>query len=186
MHSSIGSIASEAELTAVALAVGLACAVGAFWARTRAPAVTVALVTAVVTGVVTVWIASADSPHGVPLVGLVSASGAMVTSGFVSLWLLPKGGRATCLRPAGLGTLVAAPLVGLAALVSIQHACPLYVTQGAGACYYSDDVLGGWSAAAAVVITLDMILIAVLLLVSDRRLNGAESAHRGAAESLHV
>lgn len=186
MRASIGSIASETELTALAVAVGLACAVGALWARKRAPAVTVALVTGVFTGVVTGWIASADSPHGVPLVVLVSASSATVTSGFVSLWLLPKGGRGMSLRPAALGTLIAAPLVGLAALASIQHACPLYVTRGAGACYYADDVLGGWSAAAAVVITLDMVLIAVLLLVSDWRSNRAEPALRGAAESLRV
>jgi hypothetical protein len=36
-------------------------------------------------------------------------------------------------------------------------------------------VLGGWSATAAVVVTVDMVLIAVLLLVSDRRASGAES-----------
>lgn len=186
MHASIGSIASETELSTIAVVVGLACVVGALWARTRAPAVTIALGTGVVTGVVTVWIASVDSPRGVPLVALVSASGAMVTSGFISLWLLPKGGSGRSLRAAALWTVVAAPLVGLGALVSIQHACPLYVTKGAGACYYQHDVLGGWSAAAAVVIALDTAFIAVLLMVSAWRTDRADSARPVIGESLRA
>jgi hypothetical protein len=76
--------------------------------------------------------------------------------------------------------------VGLAALISIQHACPLYVTKGAGACYYEHDVLGGWSAAAAILIALDTALIGVLLMISDWRTNRAESACCVVGESLHV
>jgi hypothetical protein len=185
MQPSIVSTGSETELAAIAVAAVVICMVMALWARTRAPAVTVALVTALVTGVLTVWIASADGPRGVPLVALVSASAAMAASGFVSLWLLPKTGLES-LRRVALVTFVAAPLLGIAALVSIQQACPLYVTRGAGACYYSEDLLGGWSAAAAVVITLDVVLIAVLLLLSSRRPSVPESAAWVAADDLRL
>ena len=179
MPAGIESIASETELAVSAVVLVLTCLAGAFWTRTRAPAATIGLVTGVFTGGAALWIASTDSPHGAPMVALASASAAMATSGFLALWFLPASTKDHKVFRVGVVVLLVAPLAGLATLLAVQDACPLYVMRGAGVCFYEYDVLGGWSSAAALTMTLDVIVVAALLLVTDRRARGAEADVQG-------
>ena len=167
---------SQGELFALAVVLSLACLGGAWWARTQAPAVCVALVTGWTSGLIAFLIASAHGPRNVPLVVLMVASVGLTMSGLLYLMLQPRLESAASVRRAGLIVLAAAPVAGLAVLLSVQHACPLYVTQGAGYCYYVDDVLGGWSSAAAVIVSLNLLVVGGLLLLTERgRVRAAEA-----------
>lgn len=172
--------ASQADLAAIAAVLSLACILGALFARTRAPAVSIGLVTALTIGVITFLVSSHTGPHGVPLLVLMSASVGLAGSGLLAVLMLPSHTPARSLRRAAAVFLASAPLIGLVALLSIQHACPLYVMRGSGFCHYDEDVLGGWTAAAAVIIGLDMLLIALLLWITAKR-----SAHSDIGSGEH-
>jgi hypothetical protein len=167
----IGSTGSEAELVALALGLAAAALAGAVWGSRRAPATSIGLVTGVVTGAASVWILSVATKesHGVPAVVLTAASAAFVASGLLAAMLLPAIERGRSLRPVIVALFLAAPLAGLATLLTVQHACPLYVTRAAGACFYEHDVLGGWSTGAAVLVGLDIAALAAMLLITELR-----------------
>ncbi len=80
---------SQVELAAAAAVLSLACVVGAVFARTRAPAVSVGLVTALIIGVITFLITLRGSPHGVPLLVLELASIGLAVGGFLALSTSP-------------------------------------------------------------------------------------------------
>jgi Kef-type K+ transport system membrane component KefB len=173
---------SQSELAAIAVVLCLACIGGAVFARTRAPAVTVALTTGFTTGVLTFFLTSRDDPHGVPLAVVMSASAALTVSGLFALAFFRVYSPARTLRRAAAVIVACAPVVGLLALLSLQHACPLYVTRGAAYCYYDDDVLGGWSAAVAIIISLDLLVIAFLVWLSARQSEGDDVTDQSADE----
>ncbi|MFZ0322863.1 MAG: hypothetical protein WAN48_01900 [Actinomycetes bacterium] len=161
---------SQDELAAIAAVLSLACVIGALFARTRAPAVSVGLGTALTIGVITFLIGLRDGPHGVPLLVLMSASVGFAGSGLLAVLLLPTQTAARSLRRAAVVILASSPLIGLLALMSMQHACPLYVGRGSGFCNYgTQDQLGGWTAAAAIIVALDMLVIALLVWITAAR-----------------
>jgi hypothetical protein len=53
-----------------------------------------------------------------------------------------------------------------ALLLAVQRACPLYVTRGAGLCYYGADLMGGWAAGVTFLFGVDMVILAALLCLS--------------------
>jgi len=173
--------ASQGELFAITAVLSLACIVGAVFARKQAPAVSVGLATALTIGVITFIISSHESPRGVPLLVLMSASVGLAGAGLTAAFLLPAHAPAGPLLRTAAVTAASAPLVGYLALISIQHACPLYVGRGSGFCNYDNrDQLGGWSAAALVIIGLDMLLIALLVWITAKRSahSDTDSGHR--------
>ena len=164
---------SQDELAAAAGVLSLACIVGALVARKRVPAVSVGLATALTIGVITFLVSSHEGPRGVPLLVLMSASVGLTGSGLLAVLLLPAHAPARSLRRAAAMIVATAPLVVLASLTSMQHACPLYVGRGSGFCNYDNqDQLGGWTAAAAVIVGLDLLVIALLVWIT-----AARSAH---------
>jgi hypothetical protein len=126
-------------------------------------------------GVITFVISSREGPHGVPLLVLMLASIGMAASGCVAVYFVPAHAPAASLRRAAAATAATAPIVGLLALFSLQDACPLYVTRGSGFCHYDEDVLGGWTAAAAAIISLDLLVIALLLWITAVRASHSDS-----------
>ena len=170
MSGFIEAQASQDKLAAITAVLSLACLLGAVFARKRAPAVSVGLVTALTVGVITFLISSHEGPQGVPLVVLMAASVGLAGSGLLAAFLMPADAPAGPLRRAAAATAVSAPVVGAMALISIQDACPLYVGRGAGFCNYDhQDQLGGWSAAAVLIIGLDILLVALLLWIAAKR-----------------
>jgi hypothetical protein len=162
--------ASQNELVAITGVLSLACIIGAVFARKQAPAVSVGLATALTIGAITFIISSHEGPQGVPLLVLMAASVGLAGAGLTSALLLPAQVTTETLRRAAAATAATAPIMGLVVLLSIQHACPLYVGRGSGFCNYDNqDQLGGWTAAAAVIIGLDMLLIALLLWITAMR-----------------
>ena len=129
----------------------------------------VGLTAGLVAGLIAFFISSADGPRGVPQDVVAWASVALAVCGLVALFFFPAHGNATSLRRVAVVLVLCAPLLILLSLLSLQHACPLYVGRRSGFCYYQDDVLGGWSAAAAVAIGFDVLIIAVLVGVSARQ-----------------
>ena len=132
------------------------------------------LVTGLIIGVITLLISAREGQHGVPILVLMFASTGLAASGIVALYFVPAHVPTGSLRRAAVATAAIAPLVGLMALFAMQDACPLYVTRGSGFCHYNEDVLGGWTAAAAVIISLDLLVIALLLWITAIRASHAD------------
>ena len=171
--------ASQSELAAVTFALSLACVIGAVSARKQAPAVSIGLATALTIGFITFLIGSHEGPQAVPLLVLMSASVGLAGSGLTAAFLLPAHAAAGPLLRAAVAAAVSAPIMGLLVLFLTQHACPPYVGRGSGFCnYYNQDQLGGWTAAAAVVIGLDLLLIALLLWITAMR-SAQSDSHSG-------
>jgi hypothetical protein len=70
------------------------------------------------------------------------------------------------MRRDALWLLAATPFAAAALLLAIQRACPLYVTRGAGLCYYDADLMGGWAAGVTFLFGVDMLMLAALLCLS--------------------
>jgi hypothetical protein len=100
---------------------------------------------------------------------MISASVCLTVSGLIALCFFRPYSPVRTLRRTAAAIAVSAPVVGLLALLSLQHACPLYVTRGSAYCYYGDDVLGGWSATAALMLSFDLLVIGFLIWLSARQ-----------------
>ena len=136
--------------------------------------------TGLTTGVLTFFFASRDGLHGVPLVVMMWASVALTVSGLIARCFFRAHAPVKTLRCTAAAVLAVAPFVGVLALLSLQHACPLSVTRGSDYCFYDQDHLGGWSAAVGRITSLDLIVIAFLIWLSadqserDGREKGAD------------
>ena len=137
---------------------------GALVAWRPAPAVTVALVVGLAGGVVVYALARADGPRGVPAAVAEGFSVGVVLGALLGLALTRRRPRGTWpMRRDALWVLAATPLAAAALLLAIQEACPLYVTRGAGLCYYDIDLMGGWAAGVAFLFVVDIGILAALL-----------------------
>lgn len=160
---------SPLGLAAIAAGLVTAGAAGAVGSRRRAPAVTLGLAGGMFAGVIGFLVAGSDGPRNVPQeVGIWASLG---LAAFGLLGLLVFAGRPGA-RPLWRATwivVLAAPLAAAALRFAVGAVCPLYVTRGAGYCYYDVDLLGGWAAAVTVMLAGDLLGIAFLLGVSALR-----------------
>lgn len=141
-----------------------ACIAGAVLCRRLAPGVSLGLAGGLLAGVLGFFVSSADGPKLVPAEVVIWASCGLGAFGLIGLLVLPGHPPAAPLRHAAVAVALAAPFVAVALGSLLVEACPLYVTRGAGYCFYDFDMLGGW--AAGVAIGLDLLSIAFLLGVS--------------------
>jgi len=153
-------------LAFIAVLLASLCLVGALYAAARVPAVSIALVGAVVGGVAAYAFAIADGPHGVPQDVAVGASWALIGSGLIGLLATRPRSAARSQRRAALAIALAAPVAAFALAALVLEACPLYVTHHAGLCFYDVDLLGGWASAVVALLVVDLLALATLLLVS--------------------
>jgi len=93
MFGGYGADVSQGELAAIAAALVAACITDAVLARCRAPAVSLGLAAAAVTGVIGFFVSPADGPRGVPQDVVLWASGGLAVFGLLGLIFLP--GRAS-------------------------------------------------------------------------------------------
>ncbi len=135
-------------------------------ARRRAPAVSLGLAAAVVVGVTAFFVGSNNGHRGVPQDVALWASGALAFFGLLGLIFLPGRAPAAPLWRATAVTAICVPLVGVAVRFAVTDACPLYVARGSGHCFYDIDLMGGWAAAVAAAIGLDVLGVAFLVGVS--------------------
>jgi hypothetical protein len=160
--------ATGSPLALAVIAVGLAGAsvAGAVVSRRRAPAVTLGLVGGLLASVVGFAVAASDGRHGVPQeVGIWTSCG-LAVFGLLGLIVLPGRPPARPLWRATLTVALIAPFAAATLRFAVGAACPLYVTRGAGYCFYDVDLLGGWAAAVTVMLAGDLLGIAFLLGVS--------------------
>ena len=150
--------------------VGGSLAAAALLAR-RAPAVTFALVGAVVVGLCGFLISDADGPHWVPSEVSVWVSFGLVASGLVGLLVTHvRAADRRFLNLAGWITLLFAPFAAGLLGIAILRACPLYDNRVSGLCFYGDeDLLGGWITGVAVLFFLDIVVLAIVFWISAWR-----------------
>jgi hypothetical protein len=154
-------------LRIIATVLLIVIALGALFAWRPAPSVTIALVLAVAAGVGSYVVARADGPRGVPAHVAEAFSVGLVVGGLVGL-VATRRRRAGewPMRRDALWLLAAMPFAAAAFLLAIQSACPLYVTQGSGLCFYDIDVLGGWASEVTFLFVVDAMIVAGLLWVA--------------------
>jgi hypothetical protein len=157
----------EGLLLVIALILAGGSLIAALLLRRRVPAVSIALGGAVIAGTVAFFVSAAHDRHGVPQDVAVWASFGLWV-GAVSVFLVGGQRPSRPLRRIALMCLVLAPFGAALLLLAVQQACPLYVTQGAGYCFYDEDVLGGWAAGVTFLFVLDMVAITAMLLIAGR------------------
>jgi len=167
---------SPHALAAIAAALVGASVAGAIVSRRRAPAVTLGLVGGLLAAAVGFMAAGSDGPHGVPQEVGIWASCGLAVFGLLGLVLFPGRPPARTLWRATLIVALIAPIAAAALRFAVGAACPLYVTRGAGYCFYDVDLLGGWAAAVTVMLAGDLLGIAFLLGVSAWQARRAEFA----------
>lgn len=148
--------------------------VGAGTAWHRAPAVSLALLGSVVGGIAEFVRASADGPRGVPLATVGGATLGLIVMGLVGLLVARGKPPAALLRRAALGVAVVVPLVVPLVAVLLVSTCPLYVRQGAGYCFHTIDIGGGWITQVVLYLVMDLGALAALLLISARQARAAD------------
>jgi hypothetical protein len=155
-------------LLLIGLVLAGGCLIGALLLRRRAPAVTIALVGAAVAGTVAFFVSAAHDRHGAPQDVGVWASVGLWVGWVFGLFVMRRRPPSRPLWRVALTCLVLAPFGAALLLLSVQQACPLYVTRGAGYCFYDADVLGGWAAGVTFLFIVDMVAIAAMLLATGR------------------
>jgi len=172
---------SQAALLAIAVGL-LAVSLSAAWlCRRHAPAVTLGLVGGALVGLVGFVASSADGPRGVPQEVGIWASLGLAVFGLLGLVILPGRPPSSTLWRATAAVAIAAPLVGVGGGFLMTAACPLYVTRGAGYCFYDVDLLGGWASAVGTMIGGDLLGIAFLFGVSAWQAREVERMPAGQA-----
>jgi hypothetical protein len=170
-----GRVLPPPEDDSLLLAIALVLLVGALLAAAlltrRAPAVSFALVGAVVVGSCGFLISSADGPHWVPQEVSAWASLGVGVGGLVGL-IVTRVHRADrrFLWVGGTAALIIAPGLALALGLALAEACPLYSELLKGYCYYGgDDLLGAWVSGVAILFFLDMVALSALFFISAWR-----------------
>jgi hypothetical protein len=151
-------------ITLFLIVVGLA--VAALFAR-RAPAVSFALLGAMVAGALGYLITDPDGPHWVPSRASIWASVGLAMFGLVGA-CLTRADPASIrfLERAGWVVLAFAPAVAFLIADAMASACPRE-TAGTGYCFYGDtDLFGGWGAAIMTMFFLDGVVLALLFWIS--------------------
>jgi hypothetical protein len=139
--------------------------VGAVLAARGAPAVSIALVGGLLGAVIAD--VRTSGPHGVPASVALGASAGIVLGGLLGLVVSRRRASATWpMRRDALWLLAFTPIAAGTLLLAILNACPLYVTQDAGMCFYDVDVLGGWAAGVVFLFCVDMVMLVALLWLS--------------------
>jgi hypothetical protein len=178
---------SPVALAVIAIALVGASIAGAVVSRHRAPAVTLGLVGALIAAVVGFAVAGTTGPHGVPQAVGIWASLGLAIFGLFGLLVLRGRPPARQLWRATVTVALIAPFAAATLRLAVGAACPLYVTKGAGYCFYDVDLLGGWAAAVTVMLAGDLLGIAFLLGVSAwqaRRAERAAAAHTTAERTV--
>ena len=127
-----------------------------------------ALFGAVAGGVVGYIVDVEPALRGLPAHVMLWASGGLVLFGTVGL-LFRGGGPAEAIRVAAIWVLLVGIIAAGAIAWLLLQACPLYITRGAGVCYYKNDVLGGWISEVVFYFAFDVIVVAGLLPLSSLR-----------------
>jgi hypothetical protein len=176
----------EGLLLVIALVVAGGCFTAALLLRSRAPAVSIALSGAVVFGTVTLFVSSAHDRHGVPQDVGVWASVGLWVGGTIGLVVTRGRPPSRSFWLIALTSLILAPFGAALLLLSVQQACPLYVTERAGYCFYDFDLLGGWAAGVAILFIVDVIAIVAILLIAGWQAKRAEGIRLGDDEWANV
>lgn len=157
-------------LVFIAVLLLVASLAGGAYFASRAPAVTFSLFGAVVGAFIGYAANIADGRHGVPADVAAWATCALLVAGVVGLLAVRARASRRSLRRAAVAVLVALPFGAAVLAFLLLDACPLYVTDRAGYCYHEVDVLGGWISGVVALFVVDVMAIAVLLLLSTKRL----------------
>lgn len=157
-------------LLGIAIVLVAASLAGALLLMSRAPAVGLALVGGVAGGLSGFYFSSRHDPKGVPADVAVWATCGLVALGLIGLLVTPRG-PARFLRRTAAAVVLVAPLAAASLTAVLVEACPLYVSDHAGFCFYEIDVLGGWMSQVVVLFILDAAALAVLLLVSAKEVH---------------
>jgi len=156
----------EGLLLFIGVLLAATCLVAALLLTRRAPAASLALASAVVAGTIAFFVSSAEGPHGVPRDVGVWASISLGIGGTIGLIVTRPRPSATPLWHGAVACIVLSPFGASLVFLSVAEACPLYVTRGAGYCFYDFDMLGGWAAGLAILFVVDVVVVATLLLIS--------------------
>jgi hypothetical protein len=147
--------------------VAVLAVLGAVLAARPAPAVSLALVAGLAGGSIAYVVARGNGTHGVPASVARGFSAGVALGGLIGLVVSRRRKAGTWhMRRDAVWLLVVTPFAAAALLLAIFDACPLYVTEGAGLCFYDVDLMGGWAAEAAFLFVLDMVILATLLWLS--------------------
>jgi hypothetical protein len=163
------------------MAIGLSASclgAGLFLLR-HAPAVSVALFGAVGAGIYGFFISAAHGPKGVPAETVGWATMGLVAGGLIGLVVTRGKPPSSFLWHTAVGCLIGLPFGALLLFLLIDEACPLYVTRGAGYCFYDFDMLGAWATEVTFFLSLDVLVVIALLLVSGRQAKRDESIKLG-------
>lgn len=152
-------------LFTLALVVGLLAA-AAFLAH-RAPAVTIALLGAMLTGLSGFVLTDPSGPHWVPARVAVWASVGLTAAGLAGATLTRADpANLRFLARTGWVTLAVAPVGAVLIVRTMAPACP-YESHITRYCFYGDtDLFGGWSAAIMTMFFLDGVALALLFWIS--------------------
>jgi len=156
----------EGLLFTIALVLVGSCLVAAQLLRRRAPAVSLALASAVFVGTIAFFVSSAHDRHGVPQDVGVWASVGLCAGGFVGLIVTRPAPSLVPIWRAGVACLALSPFGAALLFLSVVEACPPYVTHRAGFCYYGFDMLGGWATGLTILFAVDVVVVAVLFFIS--------------------
>jgi len=166
-------------LLATAIALSAFSVVGGLLLLRHAPAVSIALFSAVIVGTFGSFLSAADGPKGVPAETVGWATLGLVAGGVIGLATTRGKPPSSLLRHAAVGCLIALPFGAVLIVLLVQQACPLYVTQGAGYCFYDFDMLGAWASEVTFFLSLDVLIVVALLLVSGRQAKRHEGVNTG-------
>ena len=144
----------------------------------HAPAASVALVGLLGGGAVGFVVEAADGPKDVPVTMAVWASAGLGVGGLLGLIATRGSPPSKPTRRAAFWTLAIAPFAGAALTVSLQFACPLYVTgKESSYCNYAgNDLLGFWVSEVVFLFMACALWLAVLLYAATWQAEWAETA----------
>jgi hypothetical protein len=169
----------EGLLLVIALVLAGGSLITALLLRRCAPAVSIALSGAVVAGTVAFFVSAAHDRHGVPQDVAVWASFGLCAAGAMGLVFTRGRPPSSFLWRTTLACLAVAPFGAALLFLSVTRACPLYVTRGAGYCFYDFDMLGAWASGVTFLFVGDMIAVTALLLVSGVQARRREGVRLG-------
>jgi hypothetical protein len=169
----------EGLLLLIALTAAAACVVGAALLVRHAPAVSIGLIGALGAGVVAFFVAAADGRHGVLAVVASTASAGLVVGGTIGAVVTRGQPPSSTLWRSAVACAVLALFGAALTFFALQQACPLYVTRGAGFCFYDFDMLGAWASGVTFLFIVDVLVVVALLLISGLQAKRREGIRLG-------